>query len=363
MSGAARRRSAAAARSPAWKCVTLSLLMSLGGCAQVALAQRPSGSLLQDVTFSRYSPLSRNAEIARRTLTPLTFRAAQQALLARGQTLREQPIDLAREKFTVYVPAAAPPKSGYGLLVFVAPWPEATRPNFWRPPLDRHGLIFVAAENSGNEVKVLDRRMPLALLAYENVRARYPLDPKRVYVGGLSGGSRVAEMTALGYPDVFRGALLNAGSEPIGGEQGMYLPPAELFEKFQQTRLVYVTGSQDDLNLHDDLISRDSMREWCVFNVEVREAPRLGHEPLDASSLNRALDALEQPSAVDAGKLLQCNASLQRELSSRLAEAEAAIARGDRRDARARIMAIDARYGGVAGKAILELDAKLAAHQ
>ena len=70
------------------------------------------------------------------------------------------------------------------------------------------------------------------------MRARYPIDPKRVYVGGLSGGSRAAEMTALAYPDVFRGALLNAGSDPIGGEAGIYLPPAELFRRFQETKLV-----------------------------------------------------------------------------------------------------------------------------
>jgi hypothetical protein len=70
-------------------------------------------------------------------------------LAATGQWLREQPIDLAQEKFAVYVPPGAPPESGYGLLVFVAPWPEATRPQLWRPPLDWHRLIFVSAANPG----------------------------------------------------------------------------------------------------------------------------------------------------------------------------------------------------------------------
>ncbi len=340
----------------------LSLLLSLCGCAHGSAAPPWPASLQQEVTFTGYSPLSRSAEIARRTLPPLTVRYGQQMLSARGQELREQPIDLAQEKFVVYVPAAAPPKSGYGLLVFVAPWEEATKPDRWRPPLDRHGLIFVAAANSGNEVKLLDRRLPLALLAYENIRARYPLDPKRVYVGGLSGGSRVAEMIALGYPDVFRGALLNAGSDPIGGEQGIYLPPADLFRKFQQTRLVFVTGRHDDVNLDDDAVSLHSMRHWCVFNLAVQEPRRLGHEPLDAASLDGALDALEQPSTVDAAKLAQCNANLARELSSKLADAEAALARDDRDGARARIKEIDGHYGGLAAPAIVELDAKLAPH-
>ena len=339
----------------------LFLLLSLGGCAHRAGAPLTPGSLQHNATFTRYSPLSRNAELGRRTLTPLTFGFGQRVLSATGQALREQPIDLTKEKFTVYVPPGAPPKNGYGLLVFVPSWPGATGlPRFWPEPLNRHGLIFVSAANSGNDVKILDRRLPLALLAYENVRAQYPLDPKRVYIGGISGGSRAALVTALAYPDVFRGALLNAGSDPIGGEAGIYLPPADLFRKFQeQTRLVYVTGDRDEVNLLDDEVSRASMRDWCVFNIEVKIVRRLGHELLDPNSFHFALNALDRPSAVDAGELARCNARIQRELASKLADAEAAIARGDRHGAIAKLKAIDGHYGGLAAPAILELDAKL----
>src|SRR5712671_2767080 len=70
---------------------------------------------------------------------------------------------------------------------------------------------------------------------------------------------------------------------------------------------------------------RDDLRP--VFDIEVRDARKLGHEALDPPSLNRALDALEKPSALDAGELARCNARLQRELASKLADAETAIAR------------------------------------
>ncbi len=343
---------------------TLWLLLSLGGCAHRAGGPFTPGSLQLNVTFTRYSPLSRSAEIARRTLTPLTFGLAQRVLSARGLALHEQPIDLTKEKFTVYVPPGAPPKNGYGLLVFVPSWREQGLPLLWQEPLNRHELIFVSAANSGNDVKILDRRLPLALLAYENVRAQYPLDPKRVYIGGISGGSRAALATALAYPDVFHGALLNAGSDPIGGEAGIYLPPADLFREFQeQTRLIYVTGDADEVNLLDDEVSRASMRDWCVFNIEVRIVRRLGHQLLDPTSLRLALDALDRPSAVGAGELARCNARIQRELASKLADAEAAIARGDRSRVIGKLKAIDGHYGGLAVPAILELDAKLAAHE
>ena len=336
------------------------LLLVLVACAQRP-APLPPATPPEEVVFTRDSPLSRSAEIVRRTLTPLTVRRGEEVFAARREVLREQPIDVAKEKFTLYVPGGPPPRQGYGVLVFVSPWAEPTRPLSWRAPLDRHQLIFVSAVNSGNDVSVLDRRVPLALLAYENVRVRYPVDPRRVYIGGLSGGSRVAEITALAYPDVFRGALLNAGSEPIGGERGIFLPPADLFRRFQETRVVYVTGESDERNLRDDQISRASLKEWCVLDVRVKQAHGLGHEPLDPPSLERALSGLDEPSTVDARELAQCNAGIQRELAAKLEEAAAAIAQGDRKRARALLNAIDRRYGGLAAPAILELDTRLAA--
>ncbi len=332
------------------------LCLSLGGCAHA-----PRGRVEKDVVFTTYSPLSRNEEILRRIVTPLGFHQGQQLLAARGQALGDQPIDLSRERFTLYVPAGTPPPGGYGLFVFIAPWAQATEPRRWRAPLDRHGLIFVTAARSGNESKVFERRLPLALLAYENVRARYPIDPARVYVGGMSGGARVAQAAALYYPDVFRGVLLNAGSQPVGGERGMHLPAPDLFRRFQETRVVYATGGQDEAALEEDQASQRSLREWCVLDQEVLVPPRLGHEPLDADWLHRALDALERRSKVDPGALARCNEGIQRALSAKLADVERALARGDREGARARLEAIDAAYAGLAGPALLELDARLSA--
>jgi hypothetical protein len=332
-------------------------LLFLCACAHGPPAK--PGQLYPDVVFTQPSPLASNAEIARRMLTPLTQKRGAEVMASRLQTFRDQPVDVSKERFTVYVPSGEPPKEGYGLLVFVAPWETPTKPNYWRPPLDKHHLLFVSATSSGNDTKVYDRRLPLALLAYENMRARYPINPDRVYIGGLSGGSRVAQMTALGYADVFRGALLNAGSDPIGGSQGIHLPAAELFEKFQRMRIVFITGEHDEDRQHEDIVARDSMRDRCVFDTEIRIAPRLGHESLDAPSLNRALDDLDRRGSVDEGKLRQCNERLSGEINARLDAVRADIAKGDRQGARDRLNAVDNEYGGLAAKGIVRLDDEL----
>lgn len=335
-----------------------SLLLAAGAMAAVAPSS-PAAGLQQAVHFTDSTPLADSAELARRVLTPLVFQQLQRYLAAHAGAMRAQPLAPAQEKFVVHVPAGAAPAGGYGLLVFVPPWPQAALPPGWSPTLDRHGLIFVRAANSGNAANVMDRRVPLALLAWANIRMRYPLDPARVYVGGFSGGSRVALRIALAYPDVFHGALLEAGSDPIG-QMPVSLPPADLFHRFQQdTRLVYLTGGQDEAHGRLDMASRQSMQEWCVAGVDTVAMPLRGHEIAEPVALGRALDALAQPPAVDTGKLAACRARHERTLSSRLAEVAATLARGDRARVRIQLAAIDRDYGGLAAAALLKWEARV----
>src|SRR3981189_1150663 len=204
--------------------------------------------LRNGVVFTEYSPLSTSTELVRRLFSPLTALRVNQEAARMGKALRGQPINLAGESFSIYVPAHTP-LHGYSLLVFVPPWSRAEVPFQWIPALDRHDMILVTPANAGNDANTVDRRETLDLLAAHNAMAQYSVDPQQVYIGGFSGGSRVALRLALGYPDVFHGALLNAGSDPVGTAD-VPLPPADLFRRFQEsTRLVYVTGERDDAHL------------------------------------------------------------------------------------------------------------------
>jgi pimeloyl-ACP methyl ester carboxylesterase len=325
----------------------------------VAACATTSGRVQTAVVFTQYSPLSRNLEVVRRVLPPLARHAMERELATANRTLAEQSIDLAKEKFDLFIPSGAPPPSGYGLVVYIAPSPGPFQIGDWDGPLDSHRMILVSAQRSGNDAKVLDRRVPLALLAYENAHARFPIDSQRVYVMGFSGGARVAEIVALAYPDVFHGAVLNAGSDPIDGKDGNYKPSAELFRAFQRSRLVFVTGDQDADHLRLDDRSRDSLRDSCVLNIESQVALRRGHRPIDAFALDHALDALEAKRPVDDDELARCNARLETAIATDLRKAEVAIARGERETARALLEAIDARFGGLAAPKIVELADRL----
>ena len=321
-----------------------------------ASAQTASSGLRSDVVFAEYLPLSSTAELVRRLFSPLRALRLNQEAERAGRTLRGQPVDLAKERYSIYVPdIARSPSGSYSLLVFIPPWPRAEVPRQWIPVLNRYNTILVTAANSGNEAPTVDRRVPLALLAAVNTMAQYPVDPQQVYIGGFSGGARTALRIALGYPDVFHGALLDAGSDPIGTAD-VPLPAADLFLRFQEsTRLVFMTGEHDEENLALAMQSKRSLDKWCVFDVVAQNVPRTGHELADAAALNRSLGALLGPRQPPPGKLADCRARIERELSTQLDQVENLFARGESAAAKQLLDKIDGRYGGLAAPRSVEL--------
>ncbi len=309
------------------------------------------------VAFSEYPAAATQQELARRTLSPLSALAMGAAAAPPQSPL----IDLTKERFLLYVPRA-PSDRGYRLLVFVPPWNGPELPSDWASVLEREHTIFVSATESGNGISIFGRREPLALIAAENVLHQFPVDHDRVYVAGFSGGSRVALRLALGYPDLFRGALLDAGSDPIGDAQAP-LPPAELFRTFQQsTRLMYVTGNDDDINIEQDAESRLSMTNWCVYDLHTMTISHAVHSLADSLALGRALDTLmaDHPAA-NLRRVTECRARIERELAADMARVLDLVHQHRPQAARPLLRGIDARYGGLAAPQSIDVAEQLAA--
>jgi len=341
-------------------------LTAWGIGAALFLAIRPvtvgapstGGVTQREATFQQYSVFSSNALLVQRLFSPLAAQKIEREVSGSGKTLAGQPVDLAKERFLIYVPPE-PATHRYALLVFVPPWQEARLPSGWVAALDRQGVIFVTAARSGNDEPALERREPLALLAATNVMSQYPIDPERVYVAGFSGGSRIALRLALGYPDLFRGALLNAGSDPIGNK-GAPIPSKELFLKFQEsTRLVYVTGERDTAHAADDMLSMRSMHQWCVFNVENYIEPRVGHEVADGAFLSQALIYLLSGTTRNAERLPGCRSKLDAEVTAQLRSVRELFAGGRRADAAELLARADEQFGGLAAPQSIVLSAGL----
>lgn len=321
--------------------------------AVVALAG-PSTGRLDGQVFDRLSPLASSIEIARRGLSPAMFDRFERYLQTGQRSVAVQAIDLADEAFDMYVPANASDTGAYGLLVWVPSQEDYPAPAAWIKELDRRGIIYVAARRSGNAHRVLDRRIPLALHAAENVMQRYPVDPERVYVGGFSGGSRTALKLAVGYPELFRGALLNAGSDVFGGKE-LVLPSAGLTELLQaRSRFVYVTGVRDMPNKRMDEASRASADARCIGNVHTLWMPGVEHAPPDSRNFSRAMALLDAGSSPDKG-LGECRERIMHGIEKELDLVEQSLSEGKTSEAGERLAEVDAQWGGLAAPGSVSL--------
>lgn len=335
----------------AWSCTLLLAFATSAGAA--------TPGLQKDVRFDGYSPLATTRELFERETSPLWNARFLAEQAANGQALPDYTVDLGAERFAVYVPAAEPPQRGHGLMVFVPPWPQAAVPKRWLKALDKAGVIFVTSAHSGNDASVIPRRVALALHGYANVAARHRIDPERVYVGGFSGGARVALRIAIAYPDVFRGALLDGGSDDIGSELVPLPTPERLRQAQERLRLVYLYGSADEANVSHARYSAASAREVCIADVHKLPMKGRGHEAADGTTWQQGLALLEQPRPAPPADLAACRTRVEAAVGAALAQARELVAQGDPAAARKALLALDTHYAHLALPASLELWRKL----
>ncbi len=301
----------------------------------------------REVQFSSYDSMSSNVTMAQRLESPLQVDIAFRAMAQRHQRLADQPLELTTEHYRIFI-SSKRPIAGYGLMVFVPPWQGGPQiPPIWRAALEERGIIFVTAGQSGNDQPVLGRRDPLAILAATNVIAHYPVDRSRVYIAGFSGGSKVAFKLAVGYPDLFTGAFLLAGADALGDE-GFVPPDRALWAKFRtQSRVVYVSGARDELNVDLAHASAASLRRFCTDASGMVVVPGLGHELIDRSQFGRVLDILDRPLAGKLSAPDKCMAEIDAKIAGELDAIEALIGLGQREAARKRLLKLDSEYGGL----------------
>lgn len=326
----------------------------------LGMAAASAGQLLQKQIFNQYSPLVAADEFSRRVFTPTTHDRLQRFQAHIGRHAVEHTVNLADERFELYIPSRQP-RAGYGLLVFVSPIEYLPLTHDWKKALDRAGVIYVAARRSGNQQNVYERRIPLALHAVWNVKARYPVDPERITISGYSGGSRTAIRIAAAYADVFTGALLIGGAK-VMSEEDFAPPPAELMSLMQRRmRIVYSTGSEDMPNLRLDARSREALEAHCVAGVYKISERGIGHEVPDRKTMERVFARLDRP--IDAAALAeqaQCAQALVRRAAADLDAAEQAYAQGRIQEAGELLGAADLNWGGLIADRLVALARKIA---
>lgn len=188
-------------------------------------------------------------------------------------------------EWELYVPENYDPGKPAGVLVYISPVSSGRMPGRYRTVMDENNLIWIAANHSGNRVRVA-RRVSLALLAAALADRHYRVDPSRVYVAGFSGGGRTASALAPEYPGLFRGAIYICGVNFWDGHK-----PGRL-DQVRDNRYVFLTGSKD-FNRSETRRVHRSYRRADVENVLLLEVPGMDHRIPPSEDLAAAITFLD----------------------------------------------------------------------
>ncbi len=195
--------------------------------------------------------------------------------------------DLAKETFEVFVPVRRAGQERFGLLAFIPAQDAMTMPRSWVSVIESKELICLIPQRIGND-HLSGRRLGLTLAGIRHLMQRYPIDPQRVYTGGLSGGARCALHLALLHSDMITGTIAICGadfSEPAPQvaaaalrAYGSWLVPGDRVARAKTTgRFVFVTGDRD--YRHDSI--RAVYRDEFVknhFRAKFIDVPDMGHQ-------------------------------------------------------------------------------------
>ena len=263
--------------------ILISLAGRFGGFAQ----ESAPAAIGRDVTqqFTNSAPYSSAAQITRHF----------------GYTVPLPAYDVASERFHVIAPKSEETNQPWGLLVWISAENKAQVNDGLVAQLAAHRLLLVSPFKSGNDRHPLDR-FRLALDAVCNMCRLYLVDTTRIYVGGFSGGSRIASMLGVAYGDLFAGTLCICGVNFYldvrgpGGEQypGTFIPdPGALARAKQVARFALVTGETDPNRPSTKVLAQSGFKLEGFKRVLYLEVPGMGHAIPGAAPLKQALDFLE----------------------------------------------------------------------
>ncbi len=205
-----------------------------------------------------------------------------------------------QESFRLTPPPDPIPGRPMGLIVWINPTERGSVPPTVTEAAARIGLAVVVSRNAGNTRPVVDR-LQISLDAVASAERSIWLDRERIYVGGMSGGGRLASMLWAGAPDVFTGAVCVVGINsqhrvPTGSgtvwPASHKVPAPPLGTTLRPHPIAAISGVRDfnftESGARIDALIRDG------FRARLFDVPDLGHTLPNAGHLADAFGWIDR---------------------------------------------------------------------
>ena len=266
---------------------TLATALALHACAVCALAGQ--AQRLNNFHFTEKSPLGTLAIMAERHFLPPLEPSPKT-----DYTLEEK-------SFEIFIPSGYDPAMPAPLFVWIDANDGGGPPDAIKRAIEKRGWIYAGANGSGNNIHTAIRAS-LALDAVHNMCRQYNVNSNLVFIGGISGGGRMASEMALVYADVFKGGVFYVIGcncyDPIpapGGRTypGFWTPKVpDLFAEAKRHWFVFLTGSKD-FNQPGTIGTYEAYKgsgfEHCFYN----ETPELAHSMPPAEDIEKGFAFLD----------------------------------------------------------------------
>ncbi len=119
------------------------------------------------------------------------------------------------ETYALYLPSGFSPARKWPIIYLFDPGARGrVAVDVVREAAEKFGYIVVASNNSRNGS--MGGSMKAANAVWQDTQQKFPIDERRRYVAGMSGGARLATSIALGCDGCAAGVIANAAGFPIG---------------------------------------------------------------------------------------------------------------------------------------------------
>lgn len=193
--------------------------------------------------------------------------------------------DSTKQRFELYVPAGAGSRAAAPLILFISPSQKATGLSQFRKLCDREGIVFASPHQAGNQTPGT-RRVRIVMDTLDEVRRRVKIDPDRTYIGGFSGGGRIAMTIATALPEYFGGVI------PVCAGGQLRTEPWLRERAISRLRIALLTG-ENDFNRGEVERMTQTLFSGIGVTSRVWTAERVGHAVPSGKTLDQAFVWLE----------------------------------------------------------------------
>jgi len=189
------------------------------------------------------------------------------------------------QKYECFVPEKYTAEKAWPVVIFISPSDQPTGFAPWKTVCEQKGVLFASPFGAGNNCES-KKRIRIVLDVLDDLRRHYHLDPERTYIGGFSGGGRIACGIAFSLPEYFGGVIPVCAAGDLREESWL--------RRRVQVRLsvAHVTG-ENDFNRGEVERFRGPLLAEVGVRAKVWVPPGVGHSLPDSKVLLEAYQWLE----------------------------------------------------------------------